>query len=189
MYICECGKEFDKPACFNGHKSHCLIHLKALGKLDNYLERIKVYKATAKTNGKKYAENQNNLKKDKLLIWISEKHTCEKCGKVMTEKFGSGRFCSRSCANSRERDIETKNKISKSIQKSYTSSNTTNIIVMKRQQAKQDYYLNPKHCICCGKVIPFEWRNKKTCGSLDCIRTLQAEGSKKVGCYLHKKEY
>lgn len=36
---------------------------------------------------------------------------CEKCGKPMTELFGSGRFCSRGCANSHQRSKESREKI------------------------------------------------------------------------------
>lgn len=32
-YICECGKEFDNPQKFNGHKANCDIHLTSSGKL------------------------------------------------------------------------------------------------------------------------------------------------------------
>lgn len=40
-------------------------------------------------------------------------YICERCGKVVedSDKFGSGRFCSRSCANARERTPEVKEKI------------------------------------------------------------------------------
>ena len=46
-------------------------------------------------------------------------YICERCGKVVedTEKFGSGRFCSRACANARERSAEVKEKISKGLKK------------------------------------------------------------------------
>ena len=44
-------------------------------------------------------------------------YTCERCGKVTEEKFGSGRFCSRACANTRERSSEVKEKIRKGITK------------------------------------------------------------------------
>jgi hypothetical protein len=37
---------------------------------------------------------------------------CEKCQKEHDGSFGSGRFCSRSCANSKERPFEVKRKIS-----------------------------------------------------------------------------
>ena len=40
---------------------------------------------------------------------------CEKCGKLVTTNFGSGRFCSRSCANDRAHSEETKQKLSKSV--------------------------------------------------------------------------
>ena len=42
---------------------------------------------------------------------------CEKCGKPVYKKFGSGRFCSRACANSRNHSDLTKEKISLGIKK------------------------------------------------------------------------
>lgn len=47
--------------------------------------------------------------------WVVEQHHCERCGKIMTEKFGSGRFYYRTCANSRICTTEIKNKIRKSV--------------------------------------------------------------------------
>jgi hypothetical protein len=46
-------------------------------------------------------------------------YICERCGKQVedSEKFGSGRFCSRACANARTHSEETKDKIRKSIVK------------------------------------------------------------------------
>ena len=40
-------------------------------------------------------------------------YTCEKCGKYVEDinKYGSGRFCSRACANTRKHSDETKDKI------------------------------------------------------------------------------
>jgi hypothetical protein len=40
---------------------------------------------------------------------------CEKCGKIHDGDFGSGRFCSRSCANSRIHTKKSKEKISKKL--------------------------------------------------------------------------
>lgn len=40
---------------------------------------------------------------------------CEKCGKPIESKFGTGRFCSRACANSRTRSKESKQKTSESL--------------------------------------------------------------------------
>lgn len=39
---------------------------------------------------------------------------CNRCGKNHDGTFGSGKFCSKSCANTRNHSVETKNKISKS---------------------------------------------------------------------------
>lgn len=44
---------------------------------------------------------------------------CEKCGKVIVEKYGSGRFCSRSCANSRTFSKESNAKRSDSVKNTY----------------------------------------------------------------------
>ena len=44
-------------------------------------------------------------------------YTCEKCGKITEEKFGSGRFCSRACANTRTHSAETKERIRQGINK------------------------------------------------------------------------
>ena len=41
---------------------------------------------------------------------------CEKCKNMHDGLFGSGRFCSKSCANSRQHSHQTKMKISKSQQ-------------------------------------------------------------------------
>lgn len=42
MYQCICGKEFEKANSFNGHKSHCVIHLQHAGKdVDKILHRTK----------------------------------------------------------------------------------------------------------------------------------------------------
>lgn len=38
-YECICGKTFDNPQKFNGHKTHCVDHLKSCGKYEN---RVKV---------------------------------------------------------------------------------------------------------------------------------------------------
>jgi hypothetical protein len=44
-------------------------------------------------------------------------YICEKCGKVTEEKFGSGRFCSRACANTRIHSAETKERIRQGLKK------------------------------------------------------------------------
>lgn len=76
------------------------------------------------TKYKKYNRNESYKVK-----WAKEEHTCEKCGKVMTEYYGSGRFCCKSCANSHERTEESKLKTSRSVKstmKAKKSNNSTN---------------------------------------------------------------
>lgn len=105
-YICECGKEFTKPNSFNAHKRSCKKHFLAkYGNTDilDKREAIRVAKIKAVALKKSAALKQEKQAQDQadLIQWLSEKHICEKCGKVMTEKFGSGRFCSIKCSNSR----------------------------------------------------------------------------------------
>lgn len=52
-------------------------------------------------------------------------YICEKCGKEHDGSFGSGRFCCRSCSNSRNHTQETKDKIKDSINK-YLADNFSN---------------------------------------------------------------
>ena len=119
IYKCICGREFDKPNSFNGHKSHCLVNAKQLGKYD-YLVEVQLKRKenqvkSAKKLKEKHSELKEAKKKELDSLFAEEKHTCEKCGKVMTEKYGSGRFCSRSCANShvqtKEVNMKRANKI------------------------------------------------------------------------------
>jgi hypothetical protein len=98
-YICICGRAFAKPNSFNAHKSQCKVHLKdKYGNLDNYYLSNK---KRAENIGKSHRKRALEKKEENLQRWVSEEHKCEKCGKIMTEYYGSGRFCSVSCKNSR----------------------------------------------------------------------------------------
>lgn len=152
-YKCVCGKTFTNSQSFNGHKSHCKEHqLKKYDNLDLLIDADNMRHTNAKDTFKiKVEENNKNKLNEKNLIiqkWISEQHTCEKCGKVMTEYYGSGRFCSKFCANSRKHTEETKKKISDSL----CSKNSREI-----------YYENPKRCIVCNNIIEYEHLRRKTC--------------------------
>lgn len=102
-YKCKCGREFESSQSFNAHKGHCKIHLGEA----KYAERLK----QQLTNLRQGNQTQKNVAKAKQDQWIAEKHICEKCGKVMLEKYGSGRFCSRACANSRDKSDIAKTSI------------------------------------------------------------------------------
>ena len=159
-YVCECGKTFNSSQSFNGHKSNCKVHhLSKYGDLTFITDKyVRVSNSCRTTHKAKFSK----LEQEKLEQWISEQHTCEKCGKIMTEKFGSGRFCSRQCANSRERTDEIKNKIKESV--SLTSNE-------KHKTFVDDYYKNPSHCKICNTILDYDHRRKKTC-SEHCKRLL-----------------
>ena len=118
MYKCECGKEFNNAQKFNGHKSNCKQHLQSKGiAYNDWLESKRLQGKMSKQAQEQYYIAQRQEKDKK---WIEEQHLCEHCGKIMTEKFGSGRFCSRSCANSKSHSEETKMKIKTSIHRTYS---------------------------------------------------------------------
>lgn len=113
MFTCICGKQFKTQQALNGHKGYCKEYL---GK-DKYLQVLKNNK-DGQIKAKETLLKQSSIKKEQQLQqWISEKHKCEKCGKIMTEKYASGRFCCKECArgfsNYQGKDIERQNSINR----------------------------------------------------------------------------
>ena len=166
-YICECGKEYTNPHAFSGHKSSCKIHLAAVGKplTSSNLYNPEIQAKAHATISKNCAKR----KEEKLLQWIAEKHACEKCGKVMTEKFGSGRFCSRACANARVHTDSTRKKLSiaaKNNSANRISSTAQNVRIAKVKQKPVNLLDLSKRtiskivlrmelpCSCCGVYVP-----------------------------------
>lgn len=93
-YICICGKVYYNSQSFNAHRGRCKKYLgeekyNSIAKQD--LNKLKVASVKKKENAKakKIEEDQK---------WIEEQHTCEFCNKIMTKKYGSGRFCSKTCS-------------------------------------------------------------------------------------------
>lgn len=98
-----------------------------------------------------------NTHKEKCLqrqIENSKQYYCEKCGKLVTKKFGSGRFCSRKCANSRILIKETRQKI----------SNTVKNKNLNKPKKHKNY------CIDCGKEISFYAKRCNSCNKR-CLET------------------
>lgn len=175
-YKCICGRIFDNPQKFNGHKQGCKEHIiNKYGSLEEYY-RIKNRNHDCGTKLKQKKLHQN--KQQQLQKWINEQHTCEKCGKIMTEKFGSGRFCSRGCANSRERSEETKQKISQSLCNQIIDSDgqlkKVNLKPTKKEWNEFNYIDNPSFCSICLSFMDYESRNNKTCGKFSCVREHQS---------------
>lgn len=174
VYTCDCGKSFDNVHSFGGHQSHCRAHyLVKYGSLEK-LENLNKRCISARANGYiKYAEHLKQEKNNRLTKWLQEKHVCEKCGKVMTEYFGSGRFCSRTCASIRTQTPETKLKIKKTLSETLSTKDVEANRISKYEQ-------NPKFCKCCGKKISYNNRKRKTC-SKECEYKLKIEGGYKGG--------
>lgn len=119
IYTCECGQSFEKTGHYAAHARYCRVHAELNNR--NYDAERETWRLHLLNVGKQAVAQQKaayvTRKEQQLQQWVSEKHTCEKCGKVMTEKFGSGRFCSRSCANSKPQTKEAKLKIRQSVLK------------------------------------------------------------------------
>ena len=69
-YTCICGKTFDNPQKFNGHKQGCTEHIVSkYGSLDVY---YKIKNREAKNNGKKISDTFRIKKEQDTQKWISE---------------------------------------------------------------------------------------------------------------------
>ena len=155
-YICVCGKVCANSQSFNGHKSHCKVHRLNKGgeaNYETYLAKQAKTSQAARAARKKNAAEARQLNND---IWVAEKHFCERCEKLMSEKFGSGRFCSEFCARSRVKTEETKQKISRSLNQ--TLLDTTSIRTS-----------NKRMCFICNKNIIKTYNKTGVCK--DCLNS------------------
>lgn len=172
IYKCACGREFMNAQQFNGHKSHCKTHqLDKYGNLDIYNKVKSAFSSGASISRKRQSEKARENRKTLTQKWVDEKRQCENCGNIMTVFYGSGRFCSRSCANTRQHSDETKAKIGKSgLNRVYKRDISKNIISYER---------NPNRCTQCGKALSYNIRFRKTCSD-ECLHTLRSELGKKL---------
>lgn len=165
-YICVCGQQFTNSQKFNSHKAHCKEHLTKKGNYDCVQQ---AYKDGAHKSRQKAIEKYEKSKQADADQWIAEKHICEKCGKVMTEKFGSGRFCCRSCANSHQRTDQSKQKNIQSLQE--RSESIGRLSKNNSLEHQIQYEQNPNHCQICNRILSYKKRNNKTCGNRQCVNT------------------
>lgn len=181
MYKCEfCGKEFNNYQGLAGHKSHC----KSNPNFDNDKYKKRQNKSLNQANKKLVETRKNNCHNYKFI--------CQKCGKEyelnLTEKaFNKGnytKFCCRSCANSRIRTPEIKEKIKNGLNTFY--NNNPN----ERQQVIEDINQYNK-----GNINFDEFKTKhpnivktcKICGK-EFIPTIQPNGNKISGANVCSKE-
>ena len=159
MYKCEfCEKEFNNYQGLAGHKSHC----KANPNFDNEKYKKRQNKSLNQAN-KKLAEIRKNNRHNYKFI-------CQKCGKEyelnLTERaFNKGnytKFCCRSCANSRIRTPEIKEKIKNALNvfNNNKDNSVKNIIKDINQYNKENMNFDEfkakhpnivKTCKICGK--------------------------------------
>ena len=182
IYKCECGKEFTKPNSFNGHKSRCLVHLEAHGKLEAFYAREE---NVAEKISAIQRERNATIKQEKLNKWIEEKHECEHCGKVMIELYGSGRFCSQSCANSHEFSVDVRAKIGARITALTKEAGYVNAT---KQAAINRYLANPSYCCECGVQLPYERKLSQRCSCCDSTKHRKSE-DKLLHEYLQNPRY
>ena len=117
MSICPfCNKEFPSRS-IGGHVARCKMN-------PNYQTTITNDRENLRRGTQTSSSNKRLLKKEFTV-------TCKKCGKeskiICTQKaFDKGnyrKYCSRSCANTRIHDVETRQKISTTIKKYYGTHN------------------------------------------------------------------
>lgn len=171
-YTCECGKIFTKAASFNGHKSNCKIHhIAKYGDLSVYENKQAAFQsgaAVARSHMLSLRSEQKIAKqKAQEDDWTSKPRYCERCNSLMLEKFGSGRFCSRSCANSGH---DQKSSLTRS-----ESAHKAGKLIgeQKHKETLTNYYKNPSRCDICNTPLPWERRNRKTC-SKECYSAKRA---------------
>ena len=171
-YKCVCGRTFTNSQGLNGHKSHCEVHLKQTGKFESRKQAKAI--GAAKANAVQHQRAQEK-QQQKLKSWLASEPKCETCGKTMTEFYGSGRFCCRSCANKRDLTEATKLKISNGLNDFYDNGiyhtkyrKPANTLSRPLKTVIDDYNKQPNQCSVCGKVLDYKNRNKKTC-SPECL--------------------
>lgn len=115
---------------------------------------------------------------------------CERCGREHDGSFGAGIFCSRSCANSRTRSQETKNKISAALKsKNFhgidrKSTWTKDSLDKWRKSISLKYPVIKGHCTYCSKEINLRGKKKNANGNYYCngtCRNLDLNRKKLIG--------
>ena len=118
---------------------------------------------------------KRDIHKHNCKYMFKEIKICETCGKEHKGIFGSGRFCSRTCANKKNMSIETKLKISNSLKNN-----------IPYNKGKSKFFFTEEICNTCGVI--FKRRNDKTnicCSSTCTTRTVEYRQKKSNEVKLH----
>lgn len=95
MEKCICGREFETKAQLRGHQSHCRLYLGE----EKYQERQELQKKASQMASKSRIEVAEEKSRKELEEWYSQPRYCEYCGKLMKERYATGRFCNHSCSS------------------------------------------------------------------------------------------
>lgn len=160
QFNCVCGKSFNSVKSLSAHKASCrTYYLHRDGNLDIFIQRNHNIKCAAAANHDKRSASiskvWHNKQINKLNTWLSTNPKCERCNQPLTKYYGSGRFCSKFCANAKHHTLETKQKIG--------ISNHRNALYMRNVEL---YLANPKYCVICGAVISYDNRHRNTCSKV-----------------------
>ena len=175
-FTCICGREFQSIQAYRGHKSHCEEHLKSTGRLHI---RQQVDKDNKQRISQGLKKRQAEIDAAKQQQWIDEQHHCERCGKIMLTKYGSGRFCSKYCAHARHQSDAMKEKVRETSRRAYQAGLFPNLGRLNEQtqercaEARRKYDESPPLCVICNTKLPFERRKAKTCSS-QCAKKWQS---------------
>jgi hypothetical protein len=148
MYKCKyCNKEFNKSQSLAAHISHCKLN-------PNYneeIDKLRQNKGASKGANKRKETSLLN-KKERILIC---KHCCKEYKLNLTDKEFENekysKFCSRSCANSRQHSEETKLKISKSLIK----KDNIHICKVCKKQYKYVRRTDTTQCFCSHECLKY----------------------------------
>lgn len=119
---------------------------------------------------------------------------CEKCGKEHDGTFGSGRFCSRSCANSRIRTEEIREKVSLAFQERrrlnlHNKARTIESIKHQQESYRRNHPKEILTCSWCGSKFEKKYRIPKS-GRVYCngsCRNMHLNRLKLIGGLNNKK--
>lgn len=154
-YVCECGNTFYETSRYAAHARYCRIHAEVNNRdfdAEREARRIALFERGQEARAIQ-REKVLTKKKQELENWKHEQHTCEKCGKIMTEKFGSGRFCSKSCANGRPKSQAERNKIRQTLLETIGRTQNLNLNITKPENTSVGRYKFSSgyfHSVYCG---------------------------------------
>lgn len=169
-----CGKSCTSKQSRAAHYRYCSIKLRALGIENECLAREQALRVRMREQAKAKAHVATEKRfAEKKAEWEAVEHICERCGQPFTTKIGTGRFCSMSCANTREHSVESRFKCSQALAAT-KAVDIKEFLFKKEQEANRpkrvykDY--STLFCKLCGKPIPFGRQSlycSSDCGGFD----------------------